>query len=64
MVSVPRWQANLYAEKPAQPCGVTLDANLHLTGVRAANMENTSWAAGYATLDLGARYQTTSRVTS
>lgn len=60
VVSVPRWQANLYAEEDLPNLyGVTLDANLHLTGVRAANMENTSWAAGYATLDLGARYQTT-----
>lgn len=59
VVSVPRWQGNLYLENDiAAVRGLTFEANLHYTGERAANMQNTSWAAAYATLDLGARYVT------
>ncbi len=60
VVGVPRYQANMYVEY-ALPgvAGLTLDLNAHYTGRRAANATNTSWAAGYATLDLGLRYEMT-----
>ena len=58
MVGVPRWQANLLAEYRL-PCldGAVLEGNVHYAGRRAANAENTAWASGYTTLDLGARYE-------
>ncbi|PPQ37763.1 hypothetical protein CCS01_03065 [Rhodopila globiformis] len=58
VVSVPRYQANLYVEYALPSvAGLILDMNIHYTGQRAANATNTTWAAGYATLDLGARYE-------
>lgn len=57
VVGVPRVQANLYAEYAIDRLpGLTLTANLHHTGRRAANDTNTSWADAYSTFDLGARY--------
>jgi iron complex outermembrane recepter protein len=58
VVGVPRLQANLLAEYRL-PClsGAVLEGDLHYTGKRAANSENTAWAAGYTTLDLGTRYE-------
>lgn len=57
VVGVPRYQANLYLEyAPPDIHGLSVDLNAHYTGRRAANANNTTWAAGYATLDLGARY--------
>lgn len=58
VVGVPRLQANLLAEYNL-PClkGAVLTGNLHYAGRRAANAENTAWASGYATLDMGIRYE-------
>ncbi len=57
VVSVPRWQANLFAEYDIPALmGLSVNANLHYASARAANVQNTSWADAYATLDLGARY--------
>lgn len=54
VVSVPKWQGNLYGEYSLNEVpGLSLNANLHYTGRRAANVTNTTWAAPYATLDLG-----------
>lgn len=36
--------------------GLAVNANVHYTGRRAANVANTSFAGSYVTLDLGARY--------
>ena len=60
VVSVPKWQANLYRRINLRPpvAGLSFNANLHYTGQRAADMTNTTWAAAYATLDLGTRYET------
>lgn len=57
VVGVPTFQANLLAEysHPSAP-NMVYQANLHYTGKRAANDTNTTWAAGFTTLDLGARY--------
>lgn len=57
VVGVPKFQANLLAEysHPSAP-NMVYQANLHYTGKRAANDTNTTWAAGFTTLDLGARY--------
>ena len=59
VVGVPKTQANLLMEYslPAMP-QLVYSANIHYTGRRAANDTNTSWAASYTTLDLGARYST------
>lgn len=58
VVGVPRLQANLYAEYGVDHLlpGLTLTANLHHTGRRAANDTNTAWADAYSTVDIGARY--------
>ncbi|GEO81029.1 TonB-dependent receptor [Pararhodospirillum oryzae] len=57
VVGVPTVQANLYAEYQVPPVpGLALDMNVHYTGERAANDTNSTWAAGYTTVDLGARY--------
>jgi len=54
VVSVPKWQGNLYGEYSLDEVpGLSLNANLHYTGRRAANVTNTTWAAPYSTLDLG-----------
>lgn len=59
VVGVPKVQANMLVEYslPSMP-ELVYSANLHYTGRRAANDENTAWAAGYTTLDLGTRYST------
>lgn len=59
VVGVPKTQANLLMEYnlPSMP-QLVYSANIHYTGRRAANDTNTSWAASYTTLDLGARYRT------
>jgi iron complex outermembrane receptor protein len=58
VVSVPKWQANLYGEYALDEVpGLSLNANIHYTGRRAANVTNTSWAAPYSTLDLGALWR-------
>ncbi|GLR10276.1 TonB-dependent receptor [Mixta theicola] len=59
VVGVPKTQANLLMEYnlPSMP-QLVYSANVHYTGRRAANATNTSWAASYTTLDLGARYST------
>ena len=45
VVSVPRWQGNLFVEYDIpQLEGPSVNANLHYTGARAANVENTTWA--------------------
>ena len=59
VVGVPEWQANLLTEYavPEIP-GLTPGVNIHYTGKRAANAENSSWADGYITVDLAVRYKT------
>lgn len=58
VVGVPRRQANLLLERRlAEWPGSALEANLHYVARRAANVDNTLWAAAYTTLDLGARYE-------
>jgi iron complex outermembrane recepter protein len=59
VVGIPRWQGNFYNEYGLpQLRGLTGVLNLHYTGRRAADAENYSWAAGYFTTDIGARYET------
>lgn len=59
VVGVPEWRANVMAEyRLPFVDGLTATANVHYTGRRPANAENTSWADGFATLDFGARYET------
>jgi len=59
VVGIPRWQGNVLAEYAIPELrGLTGVLNLHYTGKRAADAENYSWAAGYFTTDLGARYET------
>lgn len=59
VVGVPEWRANLLTEYavPEIP-GLTPGVNIHYTGKRAANAENSSWADGYITVDLAVRYKT------
>jgi iron complex outermembrane receptor protein len=58
VVGVPRLQANLLAEyRLPFMDGAILEGNAHYIGRRAANAENTAWASGYTTLDLGMRYE-------
>ncbi|WOT05890.1 TonB-dependent receptor [Shewanella youngdeokensis] len=59
VVGIPDWQGNFLATYAvgAVP-GLSVTANLHYTGKRAANSTNTTWADGYTTLDLGATYRT------
>jgi iron complex outermembrane recepter protein len=60
VMGVPVWRTNILTEySPAALAGLTLSFNLHYTGKRPASAENTSWAAGFVTADLGARYRTT-----
>jgi iron complex outermembrane receptor protein len=58
VVGVPRLQANIMTEYriPAWLDAV-LEGNVHHIGRRAANAENTLWAAAYTTLDLGVRHE-------
>ncbi|QVQ24703.1 TonB-dependent receptor [Achromobacter deleyi] len=58
VVGVPRVQANILVEYDLEQVpGLTLDANLHHTGRRAADDANGQWIGSYRTLDLGARYE-------
>ncbi|MCY0389546.1 TonB-dependent receptor [Robbsia sp. Bb-Pol-6] len=55
---VPEWQGNIYAEyalRFLRP-GLSVDANLHYTGVRPAIDTGAQSVKGYVTLDLGTRY--------
>lgn len=57
VVGVPHLQANLLVDYTLPMLHrVSVNANLHYVGRRAANDINSSWAAAYATVDLGARY--------
>jgi len=59
VVSVPRWQGNLFASYDIPSLiGLSINGNLHFASERAANVQNTSWADAYATLDLGLQYHT------
>lgn len=56
-VGVPKIQANLFSEyRVAALSGLTLSLNLHHTGTVAADYGNTTYAAAYNTIDIGARY--------
>jgi len=57
VVGVPPIQANILLDYrlPFLP-GTALNANVHYMGRRAANVNNTTFAGSYVTLDLGARY--------
>ena len=59
VIGVPKVQANLYVEYQMPfIAGLTPSFNVHYTGKRAGDAENSTWAAEYATLDLGVRYVT------
>jgi iron complex outermembrane recepter protein len=59
VVGVPKVQGNILAEyRVDQLPGLVVNGNVHYTGKRAANSTNSTWAKGYTTLDLGARYTT------
>jgi len=60
VVGVPKFQANLLMEYSMRQWlpGLVFTSNVHFTGTRAANTTNTTYAASYATLDLGAKYTT------
>ena len=59
VIGVPKVQANLYAEYEMPfITGLTPSLNVHYTGKRAGDAENSTWASEYATLDLGVRYVT------
>lgn len=59
VVGVPKVQANLLMEYFVQSvAGLAVNANVHRTGSRKANNQNTSSVDGYTTLDLGVRYDT------
>jgi iron complex outermembrane receptor protein len=59
VVGAPKVQANLLLEyRLHQIPGLSLNMNWHHTGKRAANDFNTMYAAGYHTVDLGARFTT------
>lgn len=59
VVGVPKVQASLLAEYSLpQASGLVVTGNVHYTGRRAGNDTNTTYAAGYTTLDLGLRYTT------
>ncbi|WP_115717566.1 TonB-dependent siderophore receptor [Gallaecimonas mangrovi] len=58
VVGVPRFQSNLLFEYDfAALPGLAATTNLHYTGKRAANSSNSTWAAGYRTVDMGASYR-------
>jgi iron complex outermembrane receptor protein len=57
VVGVPKTRVNVLLEYHLpQVSGLVLTGNVHYTGRRAANDTNSTWADGYAILDLGARY--------
>jgi iron complex outermembrane receptor protein len=59
VVGVPKVQANLLLEYRLPLLrGLSFNMNWHHTGKRAANDTNATWAAGYHTVDLGARFTT------
>ncbi len=56
VVGVPDWQSNVVLDyHPQWAHGVAGTVNFHYTGPRAATNTNNSFAAPYATLDLGVR---------
>lgn len=59
VVNVPKVQANMLVEYdvPELP-GLTVGANVHYTGRRAADNANTAYIDSFTTLDLSARYTT------
>jgi iron complex outermembrane recepter protein len=59
VVGAPKVQANLLLEYRLPLIrGLSFNMNWHHTGKRAANDTNSSWAAGYHAVDLGARFTT------
>jgi iron complex outermembrane receptor protein len=59
VVGVPKVQANLLLEYRLPLLrGLSFNINWHHTGKRAGNDTNTTWASGYHTVDLGARFTT------
>lgn len=59
VVGVAKVQANMLMEYSLPSMqALVYSANLHYTGKRAASDTNSSWAKGFTTLDLGARYST------
>lgn len=60
IVGVPHWKTDLLFDyHPVMFHGGALTAAVHQEDARAATDTNTSWASGYVTVDLGARYSTT-----
>ena len=58
IVGLPRWSASVYADwRVPQVPGLSFNGFVRAISKRAADYANTSWVSGYATLDLGARYQ-------
>jgi iron complex outermembrane recepter protein len=59
VVGAPKVQSNLLLEYRLPLIrGLSFNVNWHHTGKRAATDTNSSWAAAYHTVDLGARYTT------
>ncbi|GAN54045.1 ferric siderophore receptor [Tanticharoenia sakaeratensis NBRC 103193] len=59
VVGVPPVQANVIVDYRLPFLrGAAVNANVHYTGRRAANVTNTTFAGSYVTLDLGTRYAT------
>jgi iron complex outermembrane recepter protein len=57
VMGTPKWRTNFLTEySPSVVPGLTASVNLHYTGRRPASAENTSWADGYFTTDIGFRY--------
>jgi len=59
VIGIPHWTSNVFLDyHPDWAHGVAFTANAHYESERAATNTNNSWAASYATLDLGLRYST------
>ena len=59
VIGVPKVQSNVYMEyRMPFITGLTPSINVHYTGRRAADAENTTSANSYTTIDLGVRYVT------
>ncbi|QCE32415.1 TonB-dependent siderophore receptor [Acetobacteraceae bacterium] len=59
IAGVPEWASNFLLDyHPKILHGMAFNGNIHYVGQRAANVYDTSWAAQYVTLDLGARFTT------
>ncbi len=59
VIGVPKVAANWLTEYDiAMVPGLSVNANVHYVGNRAANTTNTVWLGSYTTLDLGAKYTT------